>query len=243
MDNKSHEQFEVVYTEDGTPSLRVRDASGYLEKMHHTAGALGESVYIYLEALKMVARPLPLNVISVGLGLGYNEMLAVAEATKQNRSLKLYSFESQDLLREGFLDWVRGQGTPYAELYNLIAQRISDQHGGINIRQRLADGLDSGFWEVRGRFPDDCVNINNITCVFYDAFSSKMSPELWQEEMMTSVLKSICAPQCVFSTYAATGSLNRTLRALGFKRADRFGYAGKRESTLAIRGGDESFDQ
>jgi tRNA U34 5-methylaminomethyl-2-thiouridine-forming methyltransferase MnmC len=55
--------------------------------------------------------------------------------------------------------------------------------------------------------------------------------------MLVEQLGRILAPQAVLATYAATGTMNRALRTLGFKILEKPGFQGKRESTLAVRGG------
>ena len=77
------QDFTIVTTADGSPSLSIEDSSGYVEKMHHAAGAMSESIYIYGEAVqKVLDRRWPLRVLSVGLGLGYNELITAASGGK-----------------------------------------------------------------------------------------------------------------------------------------------------------------
>jgi hypothetical protein len=230
---------EIFVTQDGTPTLLWKNELGYGEKMHHSAGALGESVYIYHSAL---ARSLELaphpRVLSLGLGLAYNEFLAVGEFIRRGiTGWKLWSFESQAFLRESFRLWLDGQSDPvpalYAQVCGLVSKRLELEAG--RLEQELRSGLMDGRLQLRAAFPADAAEIAGCTCVFYDAYSKKMNPELWSEPELTSGLRSICGETCVLATYAATGSLNRALKTLGFQLSPRPGFMGKRESTLAVR--------
>jgi tRNA U34 5-methylaminomethyl-2-thiouridine-forming methyltransferase MnmC len=235
------DDFEISITADGSPSLRIADSSGYVEKMHHNDGALSESLYIYGEAMdETIHHGWPLHVLSLGLGLGYNELITAAKALLHDitpdRAL-LYSFEIEPLLRRNFTQWVVGKPDAFSELYDLILQSLSAeiQIEAKAIREWLCTAFEMNRWRVRARFPDEAADVKEMTCMLYDAFSNKMSPELWTEDLITSQLQSLCAPGCVFSTYAATGALNRALKNTGFVKQDRRGFSGKRESTFAIR--------
>jgi tRNA U34 5-methylaminomethyl-2-thiouridine-forming methyltransferase MnmC len=229
-------------TADGSPSLRIADATGYVEKMHHTDGALSESLYIYGDAIEeTLKRGWPLKVVSLGLGLGYNELIVAAVALQHEapaQSTTLHSFEIEPLLSRSFLDWTFCRSSEFGPLYDQILQQLSQrfQMESGEIQAWLKKAFDEGRWQIRSRFPEDANDVSEISCLLYDAFSNKMSPELWSEELITSQLNQICAEACVFSTYAATGALNRALKKTGFERIDRRGFSGKRESTFAIRG-------
>jgi tRNA U34 5-methylaminomethyl-2-thiouridine-forming methyltransferase MnmC len=88
---------------------------------------------------------------------------------------------------------------------------------------------------LHGRFPEEAGSTVGVTCVFYDAYSKKMDADLWQETSLVTRLDPLLARNCVLSTYAATGTMKRALKTLGFRLLPRTGFLGKRESTLAIR--------
>ena len=71
--------------------------------------------------------------------------------------------------------------------------------------------------------------------IFFDPFSEKTSPQIWQDNVVQNFLSTRCDTKCAFSTYAAKGKLNRALKSLGFSLFKKPGYAGKRESTFATR--------
>lgn len=234
-------EFQVVTTADGSPSLGVADTNGYVEKMHHAGGAMSETLYIYGAALElMVEKGWPFRVLSLGLGLGYNEILAAAYAVRSRTSPQdsvLLSFETERVLVTGFQSWVRGEAGDFHALYEEILTRAGDAIGVLrsDIKEWLGSALQAGRWEIRGAFPEEIHAVSDISCVLYDAFSNKMNRELWDESVLKNVMTQICAKNCVFATYAATGSLNRALRSSGFMRTDKVGFAGKRQSTFALR--------
>ncbi len=229
----------IFITADGSPTLSFARTDGYVEKMHHSGGALSESLYIYhCVAREACERGWPLRVLSFGLGLAYNELLAIGEAEKRGiRDWKVYSFETHPFLREGFAHWLRAEPHGLSEILDQVAagvaSRLEIDPGAL--REETREGLSDGRLELREGFPESAEGTRDVTVVFYDAFSNKMEAGAWSEGTLQSKLGPCLAAKCLFTTYAATGSLNRGLKGLGFRLMDRPGFQGKRESTLAIR--------
>jgi hypothetical protein len=233
--------YQVFITQDGSPTLIWPGPEGAAEKMHHSAGALSESFYIYHQALReTVQRSWPMRVLSLGLGLGYNELIAIGEAHASGATdWQVWSFEASLELRRNFSAWLAG-GNVNGSLHTAFDQVLAGVAGRFALRPEDLKTLartaaSGGKLELRGAFPAESANLTGCTCVFYDAFSKKLSPELWIEDQLTSHLERITAANCVLSTYASTGVLNRALKRLGFRLLEKKGFSGKRESTLAIR--------
>jgi tRNA U34 5-methylaminomethyl-2-thiouridine-forming methyltransferase MnmC len=229
----------IFTTGDGSPTLSFAREDGYIEKMHHSAGALSESLYIYhAAAADALARGWPLHVLSFGLGLGYNELLAIAEAKRQSRlDWKVDSFEAHPFLRREFARWLRREHGPLSEVLDRVLEGVAEklELSASTILDEAGAGLSDGRLTLRGPFPQDRADTAGCTVVFYDAFSNKMETDPWLETTLQNELGPCLAKRCIFTTYAATGSLNRGLKSLGFRLLDRKGFEGKRESTLAIR--------
>jgi tRNA U34 5-methylaminomethyl-2-thiouridine-forming methyltransferase MnmC len=225
-------------TLDGSPTLVEVRPDGYEEKMHHSGGALTESLYIYGHGLeRALGWDKPVRVLSVGLGLGYNEWITLAATRARGRLESMVSFEARDDLREGFRRWVLDQAPsafPFAQTLDAVARLydLSAEHLLAAARSALKEQR----WQLLGKFPEEIANVERMNVVFFDAYSKKMQPELWTE---STLIQAFATPrldrQCVFVTYAATGSLNRALAHLGFKRESRPGFQGKRDSTFALR--------
>lgn len=231
---------EIFYTRDGSPTLSLTREDGYVEKMHHSGGALSESLYIYRSALEeAIGRGWPVRVLSLGLGLAYNELITLAHLRKREiEDFKIYSFETVSELRNGFAAWAGGAtGGKLAFVLDQVCKQTAAacEIPFALLKTWTTEAIASGALELRQRFPEDSGNIHDITVCYYDAFSKKMNPELWLEDMLNSTLNRLLSGTCVVTTYAATGSLNRPLKNLGFRLKEKAGFSGKRESTLALR--------
>lgn len=229
----------IYVTADGSPTLSFSRADGYVEKMHHSGGALSESIYIYHSvAVQALDRGWPARVLSFGLGLSYNELLAIAEFLKRDiRDWKVYSFEAHPFLRDEFAKWAADGGGNLKDVLDQVLAMVAEKVDvdPQKFRMEVRDGLADGRLELRGAFPQEASGTLDCSIVFYDAFSNKMEAGPWSESTLKEELGPCLAPKCLFTTYAATGNLNRGLKALGFRLLDRPGFEGKRESTLAIR--------
>ncbi len=231
---------EIFYTQDGSPTLSLKRDDGYVEKMHHSGGALSESLYIYRQALsEALTREWPARVLSLGLGLGYNELITISDLRKRGiDDFHIFSFETVPQLREGFAAWAGGgTGGKLAFVLDQVCKQVA---GAQEIPTALLktwtrEALAKRALELRTSFPEDSEGVAQISVCYYDAFSKKMNPELWSEDMLVQTLNRLLASHCIVTTYAATGALNRTLKHLGFCLLEKPGFSGKRESTLAIR--------
>jgi len=107
------------------------------------------------------------------------------------------------------------------------------------LENQIKDFLSQQNQNNNFRIHNDILNFTenkrwHVMC--FDAFSKKSSATLWTEEFLNSFLENHTHADCVFTTYACTSQLKRVLKKHGFSLINRPGFAGKRESTLAMRG-------
>lgn len=236
--------YEWVVTEDQSPSLKLKLEGS--EWMHSSGGAYAETQYIYGEAARLsLSRGLD-RFLSVGFGLGYNEVLSFAESVKiLGRPPKsLYSFESDPFLYESFLEWLgHRQKSSVPKEFGVYEAMMScfETDYGIEVMKAVCglmlEALKDGRWQHMGRLEEfsswDQSPLFN--CIYYDAFSSKSSPELWGEDHFSSFFEGAADEACLVATYACTGALKRSLVRAGFELSVRKGFYVKKESILAQR--------
>jgi hypothetical protein len=231
-------KYDILWTQDGSPSLKE------IECMHHRAGAYSETQYIYGEAIrKALALQIPkYSVLVVGLGLGYIELIAMGEYLKlvessPNLPFRMVSFESDIFLKESFLAWLTDQiqeTHPLFKVYQNIGNFIDQKYNLNSIKQALSKAYNRQEWICEALLKKETIPSEQFHLILFDAFSSKSTPELWSEEFLTTALKRLSASTCVFSTYACTGILKRTLKSCNYEVLIRAGFFGKRDATLAI---------
>lgn len=242
--------FEIERTGDGSPSLRLLtsvDPDKFRgESMHHSGGACAETLLIYgrpvKHILQVVNKP---SFLIVGLGLGYIEMAISREALLLGLSSQkvgvITSYESVPELREFFYNWIWDHkevlSREVCEVYDSAAEKIV-QETSVTVAE-LKSFLQEKFQtlsDLQGALSDDAVFPTKYHGILYDAFSSKTTPFLWEQNFLEKVLATGAAEQCQFSTYACRVSLKKALADQGFDVVVREGFQGKRNSTLGLKG-------
>lgn len=223
--------FEV--TDDDSFTMRFIDPGEGTasECMHSLRGAFSETNYIYGHAIREVlSKGLAPRFLSIGLGIGYCEILLTALML---RPFEAESFEVDSRLRSIFSSWIAGQeiSPEFQKVYDQTL-KSSAELCGVEISQ-IKKYLP--MIQLREELTERTEFTQKFSCVLFDAFSSKSSPELWTEEFLMNFFEKACAPECIFATYACTGVLKRALKAAGFVVHVRPGFSSKRDSTFAVR--------
>lgn len=243
-------------TGDGSPTLRLLQTSvgdKPPESMHHSGGAAAETEQIYGPIGKLIFRQdfcrqgFSCRFLSVGLGLGYVEMMLARESlSAPNSTLELLlSFESQPDLRRLFLDWVfdRRIPQPCQMTYDRVSHYVLKETPltVAQIKKQLQSWFSLKQWHLDGKLEAKLEEAREhsqarFSGIFYDAFSAKTNEGLWSEVFLVEFLETFADEFCLLSTYACLGNLKRALNKQNFKMIRRKGFCGKRNSTFAYRG-------
>lgn len=260
--------YRILATEDGSPSLISLNAERAVEPMHHSAGALSESKAIYGEfiseiILKLNMKDVSPKFLSIGLGLGYNEMLLAEKIIKQNKFSQTWtciSFEKDTQLIDSFRSWLSMEVEESEKLKLKQFEKISDQTTILQTYEFIASLLPTDKKTLKkelknamesqrlvflpqidvsskniftNQYPDLLKNIHGF---IWDAFSSKVSPELWDTELIANLLQEWGdAEICGFASYAHNRKIKDALSSAQFILEKQKGFGGKRESTRAWR--------
>mgnify|MGYP000697299987 CR=1 FL=1 len=224
----------IVPTSDGSPTARL-SADG--ELMHSSHGAWSETLFIYRPCVETVFQhSWPLSFLSVGLGMGYVEMMVVAEMLKHQQpmdSIRLLSFENSPLLMEQFEKWISTSDTTIFDHSLAWVSRHYD-FAAIELKDTLVKLYREKKWILQGELVE-LPQEGKYSAIFYDAFSKKSGEQLWTEDFLSRFLNQYADNGCVLSTYAATSALKRALKSQQFVLQEKSGFIGKRESTFAIK--------
>lgn len=233
--------WRLTATADGSPSLvyvsPLPDEASREEGMHHRGGALSETQYIYGPVADYVFAHVPpraAQFVSLGLGLGYNEILIASRALAGGVSdYCIASYEMDPWLRRCFEAWVFGNGdSPLTPVYEQIATGFFEN--AAVVRGELARLLAAKGLLLFGALHEAKQLPEEIHGYCWDAFSRKTSPELWDENFLVRCFAKASPQGSCLSTYASIGSLKRALIKSGFHLETREGFSGKKQSTWAI---------
>lgn len=259
MANSLPSKYRRLTTKDGSPTLELT-VEGVVENMHNFHGAFSETDYIYGEALRTALESGlgSYNVLSVGLGIGYNEIMTAAHflaasslAEREGKTAdgaigktvgrlqSLHSYEIDPFLRDSFRCWLTNPSdaelTPeYEQIANLFGDSLGVQT--TEIKTVLCNWFEEERLVLQEQFDLSLTPDQPFHVLYYDPFSRKTNPDFWSEQAISRFFEKWAAPNCVISTYAATGALKRALLEHNFNLVKRPGFGGKRESFLGLRG-------
>ena len=235
-------EFKNLTTADGSPTLSLPPT---WEPMHSLESAFSETQYIYQPTVELAFTQSPSpGFLSLGLGLGYNEILITCESIGQKKQPAwVRSFELVPELRDFFKAWIQRDSSPLNTVYDQIVNLYANKYqiSETEILEQLKNFLAKGILSIEGPISLQ-TDLSATNGILFDAFCAKTSPELWTAEFLHDFFKRTAGNPCCMSTYACTGELRRALAAAGFIVEKRKGFANKRDSTFAKRYADPFCD-
>jgi len=221
--------LQIVTTSDGSNTIYNALVG---ENYHSRHGALQESRHVFvhsgleyfLEHSGTVNSVV--SILEVGFGTGLNFLLTADLCTQQDINLiytgiEAYPLTDAMLAQTGYDKYV---AAPIWQslLQNYRKALLSPTQ--LNSRVQL---------QVAVTPLEDFASAIKYDVIYFDAFAAIHQPEMWSEEAITHTLKYL-KPGGVFVTYAITGNLKRTIKALGLKVEKAPGAPGKREMLRAV---------
>jgi S-adenosyl-L-methionine-dependent methyltransferase len=247
--NSAFEQigFFLEITKDGSPTLRLGPEIQSGESMHHSFGAAAETNYIYKSVIQKALASLGRRSAArgvqsefrtgvVGLGLAYIEIswgqALIKSGINPSEQVSVDSFELVEPLSAFFKEWVSGSDKNL--VYSEISKKLDSDISPEAVRKILSTSYNTNSRIYGDILTEKSANKWNVIC--FDAFSQKTSGPLWEESFLNHLLQTNAAEDCIFTTYACTSVLKKVLTENNFTFIKRPGFAGKRDSTIALRG-------
>ena len=228
--------LELVQTADGSNTIFNSEVG---ENYHSRHGALQESKHVFLNSglkyfIDQKSKVSPTggdlegagaSILEVGFGTGLNFLLTADYCNTENIHLDYTGIEAFPLTE----DMIGQTG------YDQYLSTEIWEHFLKNYPQALTKevALNSNITlEIAHSKLMDFQAAKQYDVIYFDAFAAIHQPEMWNEAAITHTL-SFLKPGGVFVTYAITGNLKRTIKALGLKVEKAPGAPGKREMLRA----------
>lgn len=219
-------QREIHLTADGSHTLSIPEMNVTYHSHH---GAIGESVHVYIDAglQPFLNHPLPtpIYIFEMGFGTGLNALLSLQKAIEHKRPIYYTAIEP----------------------FPLTATEISQINYGQLLKMQDAFlQLHNCDWEKEIHFNEyftlikrkaalaDVVITDPVNCLYFDAFSPTVQPELWTREIFEKMYKAL-TPGGMLVTYCSKSEIRRNMVAAGFTVTKIPGPWGKREMVRAIK--------
>lgn len=220
--------MEFVTTGDGSKTL-YHEAIG--EHYHSKHGALQESKHVFVQSgLAYFLANNTTNhcaILEIGFGTGLNFLMTSAFVADKDLTIdycgvEAYPLEPAIALATGYDAFVS------PEIWQrFTAQYSPAQKESVTFNAQLK--LEIAVQQIK-----DFQSDKRFDLIYFDAFAAVHQPEMWTEETLAHVCQFL-KPGGVFVTYAITGQLKRTMKALGFAIEKAPGAPGKREMLRAVK--------
>jgi chorismate dehydratase len=213
----------LIQTDDGSTTLFMEE---YEQAMHSTSGAYEESLLKHVIPSGILKeKKIPVNVLDIGFGMGYNILALINEYNKKKRKniLNIISLEKNKSFAQ-FMSEVRfNDGRD--SFYSLVKKAYSEDRcnsENINILVKFGDAR-----EIIKTFED-----KKFDAVFQDPFSPSKNPELWSLDYF-KIIRRIIKKEGIITTYSSALQVRRALIEAGFHIGRGPSVGMKREGTIA----------
>ena len=214
----------ILFTEDGSQSIYVEELNEHYHSIH---GAMQESQHIFINHGLKLCNKRSLSILEIGFGTGLNALLTLLKADSNALQIDYHSLEKYPLQAEEYsqLNFGEIDGKPSDLLLHQLHECLWEQDVVIShnftIRKSLVDLVE---WQPT----------RNYDLVYFDAFAPDKQPQLWTEQIFSTIFHSM-NDGGILSTYCAKGQVRRNMKAVGFSIEKKPGPIGKREITLALK--------
>jgi len=219
-------QREIQITADGSHTLSIPEMKVTYHSHH---GAIGESMHVYIEA---GLQPLlndpgfsPIHIFEMGFGTGLNALLTLQKAIEYKRQIHYAAVELFPLTEKEFML------LNYGKLLN-----CQDDYEQLHYSEWEKDIRINEFFTLKKnkKSLSDLIFTDPVNCIYFDAFSPTIQPELWTREIFEKML-SILQLGGTLVTYSSKSEIRRNMVAAGFSVTKIPGPWGKREMVRAER--------
>jgi tRNA U34 5-methylaminomethyl-2-thiouridine-forming methyltransferase MnmC len=215
---------EIIITSDGSTSINLPELN---EQYHSKKGAIQEAYHVFIRmGLDLFSDNI--SILEIGFGTGLNAFITFLEGERRNIKINYHGVEAYPVIQEEVvaLNYIAQLD---AEMY---AQAFVDFHTtDWEIPQQISENF---LLTKRKQLFNDITDDNVHDLIYYDAFGSRVQPELWGEEIFAIMYKAL-KKRGVLVTYAAKGSARRAMEAVGFAVERLAGPPGKREMLRATK--------
>ena len=201
------------------------------EHYHSRHGALQESRHVFLQSgLSFFLERNEVkdaNILEMGFGTGLNFLLTADYALEKQikihyTGIEAYPLPLEMISKTGYDDYVR------TDTWNSFLEQYSSSFNNpVHLSAYCT-------FEVAQRTLMNFSTDRLFDVIYFDAFAAIHQPEMWTNEALAHIC-SFLKHGGVFVTYAITGNLKRSMKALGCTIEKAPGAPGKREMLRAVK--------
>jgi tRNA U34 5-methylaminomethyl-2-thiouridine-forming methyltransferase MnmC len=216
---------EIVTTADGSSSIYL---PAFDEHYHSSHGAIQESMHVFVAKgwQPVAARQHEISILEIGFGTGLNAWLILRECEKD--PAKKVAFTSLEAYPVSAEDAVKLNYAPAGAQEKFLKLHEAEWGSGAQLTPNFS------LLKLQTTLQDFASAAEAFDLIFFDAFSPKIQPELWTEEIFAKMFHAM-KPGGILVTYCAKGEVRRNMQKAGFKVERLPGPPGKREMLRAVK--------
>jgi len=217
---------EFFITADGSTSINLPD---WNEQYHSKHGAVQEAYHVFIKyGLDAFADNSEVNLLEIGFGTALNCFITFLEGEKRNLQInydgvEAYPVTYQESKNLNYIDILQAQ--KYKANFDAIHKVSWEEYHQITNNFKL---------KKRQQKFEDITDKNKFDLIYFDAFGSRVQPELWTENIFQKMYDAL-KPNGILTTYSAKGSARRAMQKIGFKVEKVPGPLCKREMMRAVK--------
>ncbi len=199
------QKYAKIITADNTETFLNTDVN---ECYHSQTGAVEEALQKYAVPCKireLARKKGSIRILDFCFGLGYNSAMAISEALEENPDceIEVIGLEKDSLI----LEKIQAVNPPisfYKHYKQLRLPRLEFRHGKVQIKVILGDAR-----ETTKQLAD-----NYFDAVFYDPFSPKTSPEMWEVPLFQDIWR-VMKESALLATYSCARMARENMSRAG----------------------------
>ncbi|MFW5804724.1 MAG: tRNA (5-methylaminomethyl-2-thiouridine)(34)-methyltransferase MnmD [bacterium] len=208
---------------DGSSTVFVPGIGEYYHSLH---GAIPESLHVFIKEGYRLIKKNEFKVFEMGFGTGLNTLLTWIECKRTGKkvfyeTIDLYPLDIQEITNLNYTELLPGTAEFFLKIHESPWGKKISLDNYFDLLKKKIDLLDHK-------------SENEFDLVYFDAFSPKVQPGLWKEEVLKKIFE-LLTPGGIMTTYCVKGDVRRTLLHLGFKVEKIPGPPGKMEMLRAVK--------
>lgn len=211
-------------TADGSHTIEIPEMGVTYHSKH---GAIAESMHVYIEAGLNNSIPEknaePFRILEMGFGTGLNALLTLQVADTKSIGIDYTALELFPLNAADF------SVLNYGEILALQASYLQLHQTAWNEKVMISPNFT--LTKIHASL-SDFTSDARFHCIYFDAFSPTVQPELWTREVFEKMFL-LLQPNGTLVTYCSKTIVRKAMQEAGFRVEKIPGPRGKREMVRA----------
>lgn len=220
----------IIFTEDGSHTIAIAENITY----HSKYGAMQESLHVFVQSglqyfieADAQHQSEPVKIFEMGFGTGLNALLSLHYALQHNKkinyqTIEAYPLSTEEVLQLNYTDLpLKNLKQSFYSMHKYEWDKLVELHPLFSFK-KIKSSLEN--FESSEQFH----------LIYFDAFDPNTQPGLWTEAIFKKMYSLLYA-NGILVTYCSKGSVQRALKAAGFRLEKIKGPPGKREIIRALK--------